>query len=232
MWASSGSKGRQVFIGGLSLDVDAEALKRLCVDVGGVVHATVWKDGETERSKGAGKLEFETGELALKAVEVLRSPSAVAGSVSFATVFTDVAPNQVDVQYDKASDWLVSRGKLPKDWRAALTGTQAKVAELGDGGYFKAKDAEKEGKEHVRQILEEYEGSNGHIAEALSFLVRLVRYEIPAARKHAQLCQKQLQDAEHRQADVSRQEAEAARKFREMCEAHQIAGAWRVQQRR
>eukprot|EP00930_Biecheleria_cincta_P035543 TRINITY_DN24444_c0_g1_i1.p1 TRINITY_DN24444_c0_g1~~TRINITY_DN24444_c0_g1_i1.p1 ORF type:complete len:422 (+),score=119.32 TRINITY_DN24444_c0_g1_i1:35-1300(+) len=107
-----GKKSRQVFIGGLAPDTKEEDLRKALADVGGISDVTLWKDPESGRTKGAGKIKFETEELAKQAVQALR---ASRGSFSYATVFTDANPGEIDVQYDRASQWLVSRQKLQTD---------------------------------------------------------------------------------------------------------------------
>jgi len=64
--------GRQIFVGSLGPDMDAEKLRRLFDEIGGITYATIFTDRETGQSKGAGKVEFETLELAQKAVEAMQ----------------------------------------------------------------------------------------------------------------------------------------------------------------
>eukprot|EP00439_Symbiodinium_sp_Y106_P059566 s514_g8.t1 len=63
--------GRTIFLGGLSWDVDSEALKSFASQVGEVTYAAVFTNKETGKSKGSGKVQFATAELASKAVEEL-----------------------------------------------------------------------------------------------------------------------------------------------------------------
>ncbi|CAE6917780.1 PABPC1L [Symbiodinium natans] len=63
--------GRTIFLGGLSWDVDSEALKAFASQVGEVTYAAVFTNKETGKSKGSGKVQFATAELADKAVEEL-----------------------------------------------------------------------------------------------------------------------------------------------------------------
>lgn len=107
-----GKKSRHVFIGGLAPDIKEEDLRKALAEVSGISDVTLWKDPESGRTKGAGKIKFETEELAKQAVEALR---ASRGSFSYATVFTDAKPGEIDVQYDRAIQWLVSRQKLQSD---------------------------------------------------------------------------------------------------------------------
>ncbi|CAE7299742.1 CP31B, partial [Symbiodinium sp. CCMP2456] len=63
--------GRTIFLGGLSWDVDSEALKGFASQIGEVTYAAVFTNKETGKSKGSGKVQFATAELASKAVEEL-----------------------------------------------------------------------------------------------------------------------------------------------------------------
>jgi RNA recognition motif-containing protein len=75
--SSSGSQGRpaidgrQVFCGGLGLHIDVESLRSFCSAAGSVSFATIFTDRETGRSKGAGKVEFHTTDMAQYAVDHL-----------------------------------------------------------------------------------------------------------------------------------------------------------------
>lgn len=168
---------------------------------------------------------------------------------------------QLDIQYDKTVEWLLSRRKLKEDWPTALRGIQAKASlakenNLADEACraFLAKHADEldffkvqelwelieksdDGKKTNlfgqyqvpevkawKQVLDLYKRNNTHLAEAARSLVQTVRYDIPAAKSQAQACQKQVQDAERRQSDLNKREVEAKRRFREMCDLHQIAG--------
>ncbi|CAJ1402678.1 unnamed protein product [Effrenium voratum] len=64
--------GRQVFVAGLTPDTTSEILRDFCsITVGAVDSARVFTNRETGESKGTGKVEFETPELAQKAVQEL-----------------------------------------------------------------------------------------------------------------------------------------------------------------
>ncbi|CAK9021299.1 unnamed protein product [Durusdinium trenchii] len=64
--------GRQVFIAGLTADTSSEMLREFCqMTVGAVDTARVFLNRETRESKGTGKVEFQTPELAQKAVQEL-----------------------------------------------------------------------------------------------------------------------------------------------------------------
>ncbi|CAE7677585.1 CP31B, partial [Symbiodinium pilosum] len=63
--------GRTIFLGGLSWDVDSDALKAFASRVGEVTYAAVFTNKDTGKSKGSGKVQFANTELASKAVEEL-----------------------------------------------------------------------------------------------------------------------------------------------------------------
>lgn len=224
-----GRKGRQIFIGGLSPDIDADDLRKFFAEIGGIVYATVWKDSATGLSKGAGKVEFETAELLKKAVETIRKPGAAAGHFTFATVFTDAETSQIDIQYDKAIDWLVSRSKLKEDWHVVLKGLHAKASLanktiMADDASMAEQFSNLEGSDATawKETLDDYKSGNAHVAEAARSLMQMVRHSGPAARNKLQSIQKQVQDVERRQKELSQKEVDAKRKFKEMCETHQI----------
>jgi len=60
-----------VFIGGLSWDTNVEGLRSHFEHIGEIVHAAIFTDRETGRSRGSGKVEFASPELAGRAVEEL-----------------------------------------------------------------------------------------------------------------------------------------------------------------
>lgn len=70
---SRGCVGGEVFVGGLSWDTDSERLSDHFGQAGEVVHAQVFADRETGRSRGAGKVRFATAEAARRAVERLHA---------------------------------------------------------------------------------------------------------------------------------------------------------------
>lgn len=74
--------GRQVFVGGLGLDVDGDVLRKACAPVGGVTYAAVFTDRASGAPKGTGKVEFETEELAQAAVDQLNGSLINGQSVS------------------------------------------------------------------------------------------------------------------------------------------------------
>lgn len=208
-------------------------MKRTFEKVGGITNATVWKDDDTGKSKGAGKVEFESTELALRALEALCTSGAPA-NVLFATVFTDADTDQIGIQYDKVIEWLSARGKVPEDWRTTLKTIQAKTSlakkdiladkasSVNDLDYFKIKKFSPA--DSFQEVLDLYKQGNTHVAEAASSLKQIVRHDIPGAKDQAQSCQKQAQDVERRQRDLKAREVEVKRKFKEMCDVHQIAG--------
>lgn len=63
--------GRQVFFGALSREVDEEALASFCESVGGVARATIFFDRESGRHRGCGRVEFDSAELANRAIREL-----------------------------------------------------------------------------------------------------------------------------------------------------------------
>ena len=65
-----GPDGRTIFLGGLSWELDSEGLRAFAEEVGHVTHAAVFTNREG-RSKGSGKVQYESEELALKAVQEL-----------------------------------------------------------------------------------------------------------------------------------------------------------------
>eukprot|EP00928_Gymnodinium_smaydae_P002942 TRINITY_DN11073_c0_g3_i1.p1 TRINITY_DN11073_c0_g3~~TRINITY_DN11073_c0_g3_i1.p1 ORF type:complete len:485 (-),score=100.86 TRINITY_DN11073_c0_g3_i1:11-1465(-) len=225
-------KERNVFLGGLGLEKEVDDLRKLVSEVGGLTYATVWKDDESGRGKGAGKLEFENAECAQKAIEVLRAPSAVHGSVAYATIFSDVDANHIDIRYDQALNWFNSRGKLASDWRSELDNIQAKASLAlanalseapASNVLFLDLQACNETAE-IRDVLELYKQNNVHVAESAAALTQIVRFDLPSAKAQAQSFQKQVQEVERRSKDLSQEEIDAKRKLKEMCDAHQISG--------
>lgn len=63
--------GRTVFLGGLSWELDSDGLRSFAEQVGPVTHAAVFTNRETGKSRGSGKVQYESQELARKAVEEL-----------------------------------------------------------------------------------------------------------------------------------------------------------------
>lgn len=231
-------KGRTVILGGLGKDVDTDGLRRLFAEIGGITYATVWTDSESGLSKGAGKVEFESNDLAQRAVEALRKFSPTAASIPFATCFCDGDTSSIDIHYDKVVSWLLARHVLKEDWHTALDGIHAKASlamkdvPANDLDYFQvqefckllSKSADSTEEKALKQVLELYKQSNAHLAEAAGSLMQTLRFDIPRATSQAQSCQKQEQEIERRQKDLRTRETEVKRKFREMCDARQIKG--------
>jgi hypothetical protein len=207
-----GRKGRQVFLGGLGLETQADDLRKLFAEIGGIVYVTVWKDSESGESRGAGKVEFETDALAQKAVESLRVPSAASSQVSFATAFHDGDASSLDVQYDKVIDWLITRRKLKETCRSTLSGFHTSVGLVQD----KSPDE--------KEVTDLSKKGNAHLAEAACSIMQMVRHDIPSAKYHLQSCQKQADDLERRQRDLTQREAGAKQKLKDLCKTHQIDG--------
>lgn len=60
---------KKLFIGNLSWEVNADDLRAFFADFGAVIDAVVIMDKMTGRSRGFGFVEFETEEMAQKALE-------------------------------------------------------------------------------------------------------------------------------------------------------------------
>lgn len=74
--------GRTIFIGGLGWDVGSDDLQVFASQVGTVTFASVFIDNKTGKSKGCGKVQYETKELALQAVEELSGKQLLGREVS------------------------------------------------------------------------------------------------------------------------------------------------------
>src|SRR3972149_9474495 len=62
--------GNKLYVGGLSYDTTDEGLKEAFEKAGKVTSAKVMRDRETNRSRGFGFVEYETGEDAAKGIEL------------------------------------------------------------------------------------------------------------------------------------------------------------------
>ncbi|CAL1135204.1 unnamed protein product [Cladocopium goreaui] len=74
--------GRTVFMGGLSWDLDSDGLKAFAQQVGEVCYAAVFTNRENGKSKGSGKVQFASSELALRAIDELNGRELLGREVS------------------------------------------------------------------------------------------------------------------------------------------------------
>merc|ERR1719272_639595 len=73
-------------------------------------------------------------------------------------------------------------------------------------------------------IFDNYKKNGVYLADLAKEMTQSTRYDIPAVKKQADACQKQMQDASRRQQELVKAELEAKKKFRKACEEKGIPG--------
>mmetsp|Transcript_3613 Transcript_3613/g.5388 ORF Transcript_3613/g.5388 Transcript_3613/m.5388 type:complete len:252 (-) Transcript_3613:22-777(-) len=166
-------RSRRVYVGNLNYRTHWQQLKDHFKQVGFVVHAKILKDGPNGRSKGCGIVEFETPELAAKAIRTLHNTELDRRLIFVREDREDFEVGRARVQQRGRGRGGASRNKEPsvqyspyagsKDTRT--THNKLVINNIGDASWREIKDFLNQKIGQVEHV-DVYQDSQGRYATA------------------------------------------------------------------